>query len=107
MKQNRRLSSKHLQILYEELDSALIMDKSEFPSGFVTLYSKVQYTNLKDLSEHTVHLVFPAEKEEEEYNCSIFSPVGAALIGEITGSITICHAPAGEIPLRIESILGQ
>ncbi len=104
MKENRRLNLPHLQTLYEEVGDAVIMEESEFPSGFVTLNSKVRYTNLEDFTERTVRLVFPADADKEERNCSIFTPLGAALIGENPGSISICNAPGGLIPLRIEAI---
>jgi len=104
MKAGHRLNQPHLLSLYEEVGDAVIMERDDFSSGHVTMNTRVRYTNLDNLSEHTVRLVFPADVEKAEENCSIFTPVGAALIGEAQGNICVCKAPAGMIPLRIEEI---
>lgn len=104
MKSNHRLNQPHLISLYEEVGDAVIMERDGFSSGYVTLNALVRYTNLENFKEHQVRLVFPADVDKSEENCSIFTPVGAALIGETQGSICVCKAPAGLIPLRIEGI---
>jgi len=108
MKDNYRMNQEHLKQLYNEMGDALVVTEEDLPTGFVTMYSRITYTNLQTQEQETVRLVFPAETGDSEDNRSIFSPVGAALIGEITGSICVCYAPGDrQIPFRVDSISGK
>lgn len=107
LKTNQRLKGPHLIQLYEELASAVVIDSSQIPAKRVVLYAKVEYTNLQDNSRHAAEIVFPADANSDVHKYSILTPLGTALIGEKEQDITICHAPVGEIPLRIDKIVHQ
>jgi len=108
MKDNHRMDQEHLKQLYTEMGDALVVTEEDLPTGFVTMYSRITYTNLQTQEQESVRLVFPAETSKSEENRSIFSPVGAALIGEIAGSICVCYAPGDrQIPLRVDAIEGK
>ena len=106
-KHSNRLKSAHLVKLAKELETAVVVDSSEIPGNIVTINSVVKYFDLNENKPYEVKIVFPAEKDDTDETSSILSPLGTALIGEVESSSTICMAPSGEIPLKIEKILKQ
>lgn len=105
LRSSQRLKGLHLQHLYDELSSAIVFNHSQVPMKRVLFNSQVEYTNLKDNSRHEAQIVFPADTNSDADKYSILSPIGTALIGEEEGDVTICYAPAGEIPLRIDRVI--
>lgn len=104
MKRNNRPFQKHMNVLNSELKNALIMEDGNPLLDRVSLYSKVYYTNLNDQSSREATLVFPAQKDISNNRISILTPLGTALIGEQEQGVTVCHAPGGDIPLRIDKV---
>jgi regulator of nucleoside diphosphate kinase len=104
MRSSNRLREPYLRHLYDELQAAVVLDEGVLPAGTVTLYAEVAYTNLSTGSRHQASIVFPADQNHDKKRYSIFTPLGAALIGESEHNRTICYAPAGDIPLRIDAI---
>ncbi|HDQ15261.1 MAG TPA: transcription elongation factor GreAB [Sediminispirochaeta sp.] len=104
LKATQRLKGPHLRHLYDELKNAIVIDDEQVPAKRVILHAKVEYSNLNDETKHVAVIVFPSEADSEAHRYSILSPLGTALIGEEEKSVTICYAPAGEIPLRIDKV---
>jgi regulator of nucleoside diphosphate kinase len=67
--------------LLKELDRATIVEASELPARVVRLGSTVRYADGPNGRERTITLVKPAKRDPERSLISVFTPIGAALIG--------------------------
>ncbi len=77
------------EFLEEELDRAEVVPQEELPADVVSMNSTVRFIDQTNSKESEVTLVYPHDANIEEHKISIFSPVGAALIGLRVGqSIT-------------------
>lgn len=83
-------------LLQEELGRAVIVEAGEAPSGFVQLNSTVQYNDLTTRRVRTVEIVLPHEADMSRNRVSVFSPVGAALLGLTTGQEFVWRTPVGK-----------
>ena len=70
-----------VELLWRELQRAVILRTGHPPSGLVHLNSTVRYTDLVDPLHRTVQLVSPGEQASPPDGVSVASSVGAALIG--------------------------
>ena len=70
-----------VELLWRELQRAVILDTDHPPSGLIHLNSTVRYTDLVDPLHRTVQLVSPGLPLNPLHALSVASPVGAALIG--------------------------
>ena len=70
-----------VELLWRELQRAMILDTDCPPSGLIHLNSTVRYTDLVDPRRRTVQLVSPGLPTRQRHGLSVTSPVGAALIG--------------------------
>ena len=68
-------------LLRDELDRAVVVRPGELPTGFVKLGSLVRYHDRSNRTARTVQLVLPDAADIDENRISVFSPVGAALLG--------------------------
>ena len=106
-KQTNRLKSRHLIQLAKELETAAVLLSSEIPDNIVTINSTVRYLDISSGKSYEVKIVFPADKDDTDSSSSILCPLGTSLIGEVEGAETICMAPSGDIPLKVEKIISQ
>lgn len=104
MKRKGTLRSPHLRTLLHELGVAVIIGEGETPDGIVCMGSKVTYRNGETGSVDTAILVFPADADAEQYKISVLAPLGAALIGETTGTQSHCQAPDSTWSVDILSV---
>ena len=81
----QRDSVRFYELLLGEIDRAAICDRSKIPPDVVTMGSKVTFSDEKNGTERTVHLVYPAEADISAGRMSILTPVGAGLIGLSVG----------------------
>ena len=94
-------------MLREELDRALVVDEGELPQAFARLGSTVTFEDVPSGRVRTVQLVLPDAADIDLGRVSVFSPVGAALLG-LTRGPTISLAADGGRPqvLRILKLGG-
>jgi regulator of nucleoside diphosphate kinase len=69
-----------IELLWRELERAVILHTDRPPSGLIHLNSTVHYTDLVDPRHRTVQLVDPGAAAPG-HGLSVSSPIGAALIG--------------------------
>lgn len=69
-----------IELLWRELQRAVILRTDHPPNGLIHLNSMVRYTDLVDPLQRTVHLISP-ETADPGRGLSVASPEGAALIG--------------------------
>jgi regulator of nucleoside diphosphate kinase len=70
-----------VELLWQELQRAVILNTDRPPSGLIHLNSTVRYTDLIDPRRRTVQLVSPGRTTPRRHGLCVTSPVGAALIG--------------------------
>ena len=68
-------------LLLREINRATIRTAGRFPSGVVTMHSRVTFVDAATGAERTVQLVYPGEADISAGRISILTPVGAGLIG--------------------------
>lgn len=71
--------------LLEEIDRAVIVNKSELGRDIITIGSEVTFRDNATGNVQTVILVMPTEADISRHRVSIMTPIGAALIGIAKG----------------------
>ena len=84
-------------LLREELERALIVGPDELPAGFVKLGSTVRYEDRATRTTRTVRLVLPQAADIDENRVSVFTPVGAALLGMTAGQAFLWEPEPGRV----------
>jgi len=95
-------STAGLELLWRELQRAVIVDPRHAPADRVHLHSRVRYTELVHPRHRMAHIVGPLEPAEGAAKVSVLSPVGAALIGLRQGAVM--PWVAGQNRLRVFQI---
>jgi regulator of nucleoside diphosphate kinase len=72
-------------LLRSELERAVMVRSDELPSRFVQLKSTVLYEDRTSGRTRRVQLVLPDAADIDENRISVFTPVGAALLGLTKG----------------------
>jgi regulator of nucleoside diphosphate kinase len=91
--QNTR--SDESRLLYDELDSATVVQDHLLPGDVVRMNSTVTFIDLDTSQETTLELVYPHEVESTPNAISILAPMGAALIGLRVGESIEWPLPSG------------
>jgi regulator of nucleoside diphosphate kinase len=81
--------------LAREITRASVVDAAETRPGVVGMGSKVEYRDDTTGQVRTVALAYPDQADLEAGRMSVFSPVGAALIGLSVGQSIKWQTPAG------------
>ena len=68
-------------LLRAELERAVVVGPGEFPRRFAKLNSTVRYEDRATGKTRTVQLVLPDTADIDQNRISVFTPVGAALLG--------------------------
>lgn len=79
-----RLQDRHpnvSRLLLEEIDRADTRDAADVPDDLVTMRSSVEFLDERTGERHAVELVYPKDADIGAGRLSIFTPVGAGLIG--------------------------
>jgi regulator of nucleoside diphosphate kinase len=83
---------KNLEKLSSKLETAQIYSEDEMPNNVVRINSIVTI-NSKDNHQENFQLVLPAKDNSNQSNVSLFTHLGAALIGQMEGNeITVDYA---------------
>jgi regulator of nucleoside diphosphate kinase len=95
-------------LLREELDRAVIVKTDEMPSGFANLGSFVRYEDALTGRVRTVQLVLPVAADLEQNRVSVFTPIGAALLGIGRDQAFACVHANGQVrKLRVLEVLSR
>ena len=103
-KARRRPLDPPMRQIDRDLKNALILDESELPGDTVSIGSTITVQDIETLEKSLVRLVFPADLDGTVNTASVFSPLGAAVIGEKTGTTVTCEAPNGVKRFKILSV---
>ena len=93
-----------IRFLQRVLENSRVIDPEALPNDRVCLLSRVEFTNLATNSRMTFEIVSPHEMDLEAEKISLYSPIGAALMGKKVGEIAEVTVPSGTLRLRIDSI---
>ena len=103
----RRIQGKtisRIRFLQKILEHSRVINPDVLPKDCVCLLSRVEFTNLSTNTRMTFEIVSPHEMNLEAGKISLYSPIGAALMGKKVGEIAEAQTPSGVLRLRIESI---
>ena len=103
----RRIQGKtisRIRFLQKILEHSRVIDPDVLPKDRVSLLSRVEFTNLSTNTRMTFQIVSPHEMDLEAGKISLYSPIGAALMGKKVGEIAEAQVPNGTLRLKIESI---
>jgi regulator of nucleoside diphosphate kinase len=73
------------QLLFKEIDRAVLHPAESLPRNVVALGSEVEFADVTTGATRRVRLVLPADADIEQGRVSILTPVGAGLIGMSVG----------------------
>ena len=93
-----------IRFLQRVLENSRVIDPEALPNDRVCLLSRVEFTNLATNSRMTFEIVSPHEMDLEAKKISLYSPIGAALMGKKVGEIAEVTVPSGTLRLRIDKI---
>ena len=93
-----------IRFLQRVLENSRVIDPEALPTDRVCLLSRVEFTNLATNSRMTFEIVSPHEMDLEAQKISLYSPIGAALMGKKVGEIAEVTVPSGTLRLRIDRI---
>lgn len=105
--QSRTISPVESARLLREMDGAELVDPSDIPGDVVTMNSIVKVFIQNSKKEMEFRLVYPKDANLKEGRVSVFSPIGAAVLGCRTGSEINWEVPAGFVKLNIREIKYQ
>jgi regulator of nucleoside diphosphate kinase len=92
----RNRASDEGNLLYEELDAAIVVEDELLPDDVVRMNTTITFTDLDTNVETTIELVYPHEVQGDARRVSILAPVGAALIGLRVGETIEWPLPNGK-----------
>lgn len=94
-----------VELLWRELQRAVILSGDHPPRGLIHLNSTVRYTDLIDPRHRTVQLVSPGVPAGPGHGLSVASSVGAALIGlQVGDRFSWLSANEGLRTLRVDRV---
>ena len=91
----------HMEYL---LDQAVLVSPEKVPVDFVTLNTRLRIKDVGSGEEQSIQLVFPGDADPTCGKVSIFTPLGAALIGRSAGVTVECRISYEARFLLIEEI---
>ena len=85
-----------------------LLPSKEIPADVVTMYSQVEIVNLRSHLRQKLTICYPKDAEPHLGFISVFSPVGASLLGLRVGSIAHWRTPNGnECSAKVAVLLFQ
>lgn len=95
-----------LENLREELDRAVVIDRTATPPGVAVMGSTVEYEDVGSREIESYTLVFPDQADIEARRISVLAPIGTALLGSRESELVTWHTPGGVRQLRILRVSG-
>lgn len=103
-----RVTDATVEALYEELGRARVIPAKDTPPTLVTMNSRVVFENRATARKREVTLVYPRDADAASGRISVFSPLGAALLGLSVGQEIDWELPNGRpVRFRIDEIVYQ
>ena len=94
--------------LADSLDTLDVVPSREVPPDVVTMYSQVLIEEANGHKRQKLTLCYPNEAEPHNGFISVFSPVGASLLGQRVGETARWRTPNGDVcEAEIASLLFQ
>lgn len=94
--------------LLEELERARVVPASQAPPSLVKMNSSVRFEELTTGKRRAMTLVYPENADVSAGRVSVFSPVGAALLGLSEGQEIEWELPHGRIArFRVAEVVGH
>jgi regulator of nucleoside diphosphate kinase len=95
--------------LAQELDRADILEPAELPADVVSMNSTVRFVFDPEPEEFEYTLSWPREADQQDKpRISVFTPIGAALLGLRVGDAIDWTVPSGKsVRLRVTELLDQ
>jgi regulator of nucleoside diphosphate kinase len=100
----RQHDAHHIEALGQELEKAIIVDKTEVPREVVTMNSRVRVRDLKTRADFVWSIVFPQAANAERNQISVLAPIGTALLGYRAGDTIEWQVPSGTRRLQILAV---
>lgn len=93
--------------LESRLREAIVIESWHMPRNIVTMNSRIALVD-RDTSERSVFtLVYPGEESSDDAKVSVFSPLGAAILGAHTGDEVEWTSPTGRRVAVVEKVIDQ
>lgn len=90
------------------IDEADLVRSQDIPANVVTMYSRVLVVDAHSGEPRTLTLCYPQDADPGAGYVSVFSPVGASLLGLPVGAIASWTAPDGtRVAAQVQDILFQ
>ena len=103
-----RLEEQAANTLADMLAGAHVVAPDRLPDGVVTMDSTVTYVETPGGPCRAVTIVHPAQADAGAGRVSVLSPIGRALLGRPTGSVTEVMLPTGRrLALQIVDVFGS
>ncbi len=93
--------------LYKELAKAEMVPQERIPRNVVTMNSRVFLKETSSNREAELTITYPQDADNLKRKVSVFSRVGAALIGKQVGDITSWDTPKGNKRFEILKVTYQ
>lgn len=93
--------------LTHELKRAIVVRKEEFPKHGIRLNSRVSVLDLDTNKVHEFTIVMPEHADIRQRRISVFTPMGAALIGLRKAEEVRWKVPAGLKRFRILDVVNE
>lgn len=93
--------------LEQELERAVLVDESEFPTDVVTMNSKLLVIDIESNEELDLCIVFPPAADLAGGRISVLAPVGLAMLGSREGEEIAWKTPRGVRRLRVDHVKYQ
>jgi regulator of nucleoside diphosphate kinase len=105
----RKLRAKvgNLRSLQDKLARATIIRRGRVPHDLITMNSQVEVADLASGERLNLTLVYPVEADIRTGRLSVFSSLGAALLGRREGQLCEWRVPYGVRRFRISAVLFQ
>ena len=93
--------------LQHDVSGSRVVSPYAVPPDLVTMNTQILLDGYSSDGPVVVTLVFPREADMSQRRVSLFSPLGAALLGRRRGDTVRYTAPGGEIEVNILEIVYQ
>ncbi|HYG37154.1 MAG TPA: GreA/GreB family elongation factor [Cytophagales bacterium] len=91
-------------LVRNKIKTAQLVDPENVPPSVVTMNSKVKIKNLSVGKTMSLTLVYPEKTDVENQRISIFSPIGASMLGYSQGDSFIWSGRRGSAKFVIEEV---
>ncbi|HOO84751.1 MAG TPA: GreA/GreB family elongation factor [Prolixibacteraceae bacterium] len=99
-----KVEAESISYLGAEIKRAKKVISNKKAYNFVTMNSRVEFTDISTNNSLEVKLVSPSEADFKKKYVSIFSSLGSALLGYSVDSEIVYKAPSGERKIKINNI---